>query len=81
MFARTISSSAKHNTDVEFIETFEEKFFSGVTEQPRTDFTFPDRPLLEVTVCGAPWKRETKTTYGQLESSQVRALDQTEGKR
>ena len=81
MFARKSSSSAKHNTDVEFIETFEKEFFSGVTEQPRTDFTFPDRPLLEVTVCGAPWKRETKTTYGQLESSQVRALDQTEGKR
>src|SRR5581483_8864844 len=80
MFARTISSSAKHNTDVEFIETFEEKFFSGVTEQPRTDFTFPDRPLLEVTVCGATWKRETKTTNSQLEGSRVRAMDQLKAK-
>src|SRR5579864_1930534 len=75
MFTRTISSSAKHNTDVEFIETFEKAFFSGVTEQPQTDITFPDRPLYEVTVCGTPWKRKAETTYGQLESPQVRTLD------
>jgi len=82
MFARTVSTPAKHNTDVEFIETFEKEFFPCVREQgSQADLTFPDRPLFEVTVCGKPWKRETETTYGQLESPQIRALDQTEGKR
>lgn len=61
MFARTFSTPAKHNTDVEFIETFKKEFFPGVPEQSsQADLTFPDRSLFEVTVCGKPWKRETE---------------------
>jgi len=67
MSVRSVASPAKHNTDLEFIETFEKEFFPRVPERgSQTEITFPDAHLFEVTVFGKPWKHETETTYGQL---------------